>query len=558
MTIEESDPSQVVAMKIMYVSDYFRDLGSEMDELKEQVANEKDVTSRAKLTTQLQLKIARMAKTYQVAVFIYNTFRSIPYLSDRLKKAKKYFYKGEFLKMDEILDADAARIDAKYEKDPVILQTISYEMVVKGLFHRSLSDNTVAEESLRRYLSFAFKTSQNVHTTFEWATFLMMHAKKHDQAFPLFDIAYTLAETLDDEYRRFYQAQCLCSKSEIEKSKHNTEQAILFASQALNLYTELAEQNPAEYASRKIDLLTIIGDYHMSDNRPDIAVVVYEEAAKLRRPLVLTDDHDSSASLVALLDKQAIAHSAIGEYQTAFDLFEESLRLQKASAFSDDNDTMFGTRADTLSNMADTYMAVKDYEEALRCAKEAFELYKKGGDMKPSELLPGSLRLVGKISRLYSLLGDTDTAFDYLSVSLKFFSGLDQEMWKEEQLSKAMADNTYELAFIYYKDKSYDNYFSTLGMVIEAYNCLASIYRDEKKYCIKLGVLFRDVALYHQKISGKLKPMIFAAKRAFEFLDKENRNAEAEQAYQDVLQIRKEYPELPQQNTNKKKKPHTR
>jgi tetratricopeptide (TPR) repeat protein len=545
-TKNSTDPSHAVVLQILFKSDYLHSIEEKCEALRTQIADEKDVATRVQLNGQLQFHRVHISKLFIIVTNIYDTFRTIPFESKRLKQAKKCFYASKFTEMDELLDPDETRADSRREKDPLKLQAISYEMIIKGLYHYTFLENNKWIEPVRRFLSSAFKTSQNAHTAFEWATYLSRTDKKN-QALPLFDTAYTLAEALEEEYRFLYQAKCLWAKSEIEALKHNYAQAIPYASQALHLYTELAEQNAAEYRPRKVELLTTLGDYQMSANNPAVALIVFEEAVKIRRPLVLLDNYDSAVNLATLLDKQAAAHTAVGEYQAAFELYEESLRIKASDAFAK-YESILEMKAATLCGMTDTYIAVKDYDAALRCANEALDIYRNGNDIDLSAPvpIPGTVKVLGKLSEINAFLGHLDDAIEQKQWVLSFLTSLAPGMIENEVLMSSVAENMYSLATLYYKSELYEDYLSLVGDTLKVFGHLNVVFPKEKKYLLKIGVLYRDVALYHQKITHNLKPMMFAVARTCEILAKEERDPEAERAYQDALWIQREYPSIPQ------------
>jgi tetratricopeptide (TPR) repeat protein len=539
--IDLSESSHAVALHIAYRSAFFRGLEEKYETLKEQMKDEKEREDQMKTNVQVRFLGDRMAKLVLMTANIHDTFRTIPFVSERLKMARALFYKGKFPELDEFLDFDQICAHGQREDQPDERQAFSYELIIKALYHHTFNETTDWIEAVRKFLSAAVELSDNVHTSFEWGDFLTK-VKESEPALEALDRAYKQAGKMkEEEYRLLYQAKCLASKGIAEGERGDYAKAAKYASQALALYTELAELDPVKYRSCMVDMLITVGDYHMSANNPSVAVVVYEEAIKIRRPLVLLDDYDTSLSLALLLDKQAAVHTALGEYKAAFELYEESLRIHDTDAFADRNE-MLEMKANTIFHMVETYVAVKDYESALRCTKEAMDIYHKVDNIDISSPMLPSVKVMRRRSEIHELTGQWEEAVEEKEMVMMFITMLAPSFLENEEWMKDVAETTYSVAKLHLKCKNKKEYFTTLVRAFDFFGHLDAVFNKEE-YKLRIACIIGDIAYYHETISRHRKPMRYAANKAFGLLSEMERDEEAERIYQDVQRIIRDYPE---------------
>ncbi|MDR1331539.1 MAG: tetratricopeptide repeat protein, partial [Tannerella sp.] len=340
--MNEKGPSHIVVNRILERSVYCNDIMDTAISLKEQIEQTQDENALLELNKKLQLLIDRQLKLKEYTISLHETFRTIPHRSERLQRASEHFYRGEFPEMDQALDDVAIfeeidRLEEDFYKETdeerkeklrIRLRRRSYELIVKALYRYTFVENPEWYKDVYRLLEKARDASFNVHTLYELAAYLRL-TDELDWAFELLDDASVMADDLEGEACKLYKAKSFWAMGAIASKRKDYPKNIEHTGKALTLYTELSEQDPAEYREEVANMMSIIGDSHgLSDNFP-VALLIFEEVAKIRRELSLLHGNPEYAlHLADTLDKLAIVHTRLDENREAVECLEEALRIK--------------------------------------------------------------------------------------------------------------------------------------------------------------------------------------------------------------------------------------
>ncbi|MDR1223990.1 MAG: tetratricopeptide repeat protein [Tannerella sp.] len=544
---DRTEPSRTVVDRIMEKSEYCNRIMDTAIELKEKIEDTQDEETLLKLNSELQLQMNRMLKLKEYAFNIHETFRTIPHSSKRLQQAEEYFYQGKFREMDEALDQAEICAEIEILEDDLLsedeerqkkanarLECRSYELIIKALYRYTFIENPEWYEDVYNLLEAAHDASCNVHALFELAAYLMT-TEEQKWAIELLDDAYIMAQDLNEEDCHLYEAKCLWARGIIARREQNLPESIEHAGKALKIYTRLTEKNPAEYRPRMADMLTIMGDNHTFSKNYPTALVVFEEAVKIRRELALHGSEEDALSLARTLDKLAVVHICLGEYGDAIRHFEEALRIE------DDHleynlYMVLSAKANTLYNLSIALFQAKEHDRAIRRAKEELDIRREVQDTDPFGQLPLMARTRNVLANIYLDLHRSEDAIREREKIVKLYKTLAKhspEAWLG-YLGEALnyASN------LYFSMKSYGKYFLSMKEALEVFRKLAVTAPAE--YLPTVGCLLGNVCYYYEKVSPDRKKSLEAAREAFQILSSIERDEATEIVYAKTKEILEE------------------
>jgi tetratricopeptide (TPR) repeat protein len=533
----------------MEKSEYCNRIMDACNEMKRKIEQTRDEETLLKLNGELQLELTRMLKLKEYALDIHETFRTLPRSSKRLQQAEEYFYQGKFREMDETLDDTEIRAEIEVlEKDEFSedeerkkkanagLECRSYELLIKALYRYTFVENPEWYEDVYNLLVDARETSFNVHTLFELAAYLMT-TDEQEWAIELLNDAYVIAQDLNEEDCHLYEAKCLWARGIIAKRAGNVPEAIEHAGNALKIYTLLTEKNPTEYRPRMADMLTVMGDYHTYSKNFPTALVVFEEAMKIRRELALHGTEENALSVAHALDKLAVVHICLGELEDAVSRLEDALRIQddhlEYNLYS-----VLTSKADTLHNLSIALHHAEKYDEAIRRIKEELEARKEVQDTDPFGQLPHMAEARNILANVYLNLQRPEDAIREREKVVKLYKILAKHTPETWLCNLGEALN--HCSNLHFRMKSYGKFFLSMKEALEVFRRLAD--DDPKEYLLTVGCLLGNVCHYYDQISPDRKKMLEAARESFQILSSIERGETGEAVYAKVKEILGENP----------------
>ena len=219
-------------------------------------------------------------------------FNRIEINTDRLRRAKEFFDKGEFdearavLEMElEQMQDEQARLLAKREEYETgtlpKLKSNSEEFFILAMSTRSHYANPNWFADSCEYFERSIKSDANQENVFGYAVFLQNH-NKFTEAERYYQ---QLLTGLVSEMPRFMKAMTLNNLAVLHKAKNEYGPALKEYEEALTIHRRLAEANPAAYLPYVATTLNNLAILHSDKNEYESALGEYEEALAIRREL---------------------------------------------------------------------------------------------------------------------------------------------------------------------------------------------------------------------------------------------------------------------------------
>jgi tetratricopeptide (TPR) repeat protein len=544
-SVDRTAPSDIVVSQIFDISEYCTGFWDSLNDLKKKIEHTHDEKILLELNNKMRLYMKQLSKLKECMEYIHETFRTIPLRSKRLQEAEAYFYQGKFREMDEVLDTSKIREgieqlkedrfseDEDREKEVrFLLECKSYEMIVKALFHYTFIENPHWYEEVFDLLKEAEDISVNIHAMYELACYLK-DTEERDWAFQLLRDASDIYEEDESEACRLYRAKCFWAMGILSKNKNDHSAAVEYFGQAVKIYSDLSETNPAEYRSRTANMLVLLGTHHAAylQNFP-VALVVFEEAVKIRREQALHGNWERHMNLANVLVHLANVHGCMKEYGEAVALYEEALRIQENNI--DQNIYMIlEEKANTLQNLAEVYAAAGEYEKAIRKAEEELQARKEVQDVDPFGQLPRMAGTRKLMSDLYLSMKRSNEAIREKEKEVKLYKTLVKHLPNEYLLSLGEALNT--ASNLYHHEKLYGKYFLTTMEAVELFRKLAET--DPDNYRVTVAYLLGNVCHYYEHTSPNKKKAFEYARETYEILSTIERDETGEILYNVVKRI---------------------
>ena len=542
---DTTEPSDALVEQVLERSAYFNDFIESLPDLKEKIERTKDNKALLRLNKKMTLTLKKCEKLKECTWHLLDLFKTIPLLSERLEKAGKCFYQGKFLEIDEALDAEEIRaeIQALEEERPLasgerkedietLLEYRSYELVVKALHSYTLIENEQWHESVYNLLQDAYDASYNVISYYEFGYYLSL-TDEHEWATDVLMDAHVAAR--EDEAYSLYDAKCLWAMGLAAKRAKDYKLAAEHTGKALKIYTRLAGKNPVEYSPRMSNMLVVMGNDHVFMNNFSVALVVFEEALRIRREFPARGSaYEHAMNIANVLDKLAYVHISLKEYPEAISRLEESLRIQD-SVMEDNVYQTLESKADTLHLLMGAHLAAGEFDKALRQGNEEVKVRERVREIDPFGQL-------ARIAEVRALLGDLYARFnrvDNITVErekvVKLYKILAEHFPKDNWLP-VLGEKLNHCSNLYFHRKMYGKYFRTMEEAMKVFRELALVDPDE--YLATVGCLLANYCHYYSEIAPDKKKAREAANEAYEILEATvDRSDVAEFAYNKMKEI---------------------
>ena len=265
-------------------------------------------------------------------------FDRIEINTDRLRRAKEHFEKGEIAAARAVFDSEREQMQdendrlvkekERYEKDvQPKLQHSSDEYYLSALMERAAYDNPNWLEATCDYFQRsinAFATEANI---FQYAHFLQNH-NRFDQAESFYQKC--LDEFVNgDESKR---ATTLNNLAVLHSDKNELATAEPEYIEALAIRRKLAAVNPASYLPNVATTLNNLAILHNAKNELASAESEYAEALEIRRKLASVNPASYLPHVAMTLNNLAILHRAKNELAMAESEYAEALQIRRKLA----------------------------------------------------------------------------------------------------------------------------------------------------------------------------------------------------------------------------------
>ncbi|PZV14524.1 MAG: hypothetical protein DCF20_12820 [Pseudanabaena sp.] len=299
---------------------------------------------RLKLAEKLQ-DLKEQLEEFKGNVFkLYETFTKIEINTERLRQAKAHFDKGEFREADAVLKAEEMTedLDKLIERERQLdrqrdnvrgsREQIANEFLIKARLWATFYDQPNRLEQTCEYFEESLRAARTCENLLEYAYFLREHFKLN-------------------------QAEQLCQE-------------------ALQIYRELAKQNPVIFLPYVAGTLNNLAVLHSNTNAMAIALSEYTEALEIRRELAKQNPATFLPDVAMTLNNLAVLHRNTNEMAIALSEYTEALEIRRELA-KQNPATFLPDVAMTLNNLAilhsdtnETTLAISEYQEALQICQD--------------------------------------------------------------------------------------------------------------------------------------------------------------------------------------------
>ncbi len=292
--IQGVDNSTVNVTKILAKSYEYNDL---LDRLKEKqeffdLIPEKNTERRIKLSAEIN-QLTDIIKQFKRDVLaLAETFDKIEINTDRLRRAKEFFDKGDIGEARAVLETELEQMqdeqarllkkDEEYKTDtlPKLINN-SEEFYLLAMATQADYANPNRFEDTCKYFETSIKSYAGKDNVFEYAYFLYAHnqlgkAEEFYQKY-LNDFASDISTA--------ERATTLNNLAILHRNQNNFDEALKEYEEALQIYRNLAETNPQTYLPYVATTLNNLANLHSDQNNFDEALNEYEEALDIRRNL---------------------------------------------------------------------------------------------------------------------------------------------------------------------------------------------------------------------------------------------------------------------------------
>ena len=185
--------------------------------------------------------------------------------------------------------------------------------------------------------------------------------------------------------------------------------ALKATEEAVQLYRQLAEQNPTAFLPDLALSLNNLGVRYNALGRREEALTVTEEAVSIRRVLAEKNPDAFNPGLAGSLNNLGAFYDALGRREEALTVTEEAVSIRRVLA--EKNPEAFNPDlAGSLNNLGIRYNALGRREEALTVTEEATDIYRVLAENNPDAFNPDLAMSLNNLGAFYDALGRREEA----------------------------------------------------------------------------------------------------------------------------------------------------
>jgi tetratricopeptide (TPR) repeat protein len=317
-------------------------------------------TERADLRLKQSAKLEELRKkleNFKAEVFrLHELFTRIPINTERLRRAKEHFDKGEFREADAVLKAEEIERDVDRLKLEQAAAKDKLAAIEQSLADRANEFLLKAQLSLVTPLAEGEDRFQRTEGYFTQAL-----------------AAARMAEVLH-AYASFLQEHNAFSKAEP------------LYQEALQQLRSFAEAEPKVFLQYVATALNNLAILHSQMQDSGHALKEFEEALKIRRSLAGTEPTAFLPDVAGTLNNLAVLHEITKDYEQALKEYEEALMLYRSFAEAEP-EAFLPYVAATMNNLAMLYKTKQDYDPALKKYEEALKIRRSLAETEPEAFL---------------------------------------------------------------------------------------------------------------------------------------------------------------------------
>jgi len=421
--------------------------------------------------------LKQQLEDFKADVFrLYELFTRIPINTERLRRAKEHFNKGEFREADAVLKAK--EINAEVTQLQAEKKTATDRLAA---IDQSLADR--ANEFL-------------IKARIALLSPLAEGSSRFEMAEGWFEQALATARIAEVLYR---YAFFLCAHNAFRRAEP-------LYQETLKKYRHLAKAEPKEFIPRVADTLNNLANLHSDTQAFGPAMKEYEEALKLYRGLAEAKPKASLSRVAAILNNLAILHSDTQAYGPARKEYEEALKLYRG--FAQVEPKAFLPRvALILNNLGELHRAINDYSPALAKYEEALKLYRGFTQAKPKVFLPEMAAILNNLAILHQANQEDEPALKKYEEALKIRRGLAEA--DPKAFLPDVADTLNNLAILHSKTHEYGPARKEYEEALKLYRSLAQA--EPKAFLPYLATILVNLSIFYlEDVPDKAKSVAYA------------------------------------------------
>ena len=491
------------------------------EELLAGIAPEK-TSLRLKQSAKLE-ELRKQLADFKVQVFrIYEQITRIPINTERLRRAKAHFEKGEFREADAVLkaeeierDVDRLKLEQTAAKDK--LAAIEQDLADRAnefLLKAQLSLVTPLAEGEDRYLrtegyfTQALAAARTAEVLHAYAVFLYQ-INAFSKAEPLYQEALQqLRRNAETEPKAFFPnvANTLNNLANLYCQTNAFGLALTAYQEALKTYRSLAEVNSEAFLPNVANTLNNLANLHSDTQDYGPALKEYEEALKLYRSLAEAEPKAFLPYVAQTLNNLAILHADTQAYGPALKEYEEALKIRRSLAEAEPK-AFLKDVAQTLNNLANLHYQTQAYGPALKEYEEALKLYRSLAEAEPKVFLKYVAATLNNLANLHYQTQAYGPALKEFEEALKLYRSLAEAEPKAFLKDVAMTLNN--LAALHYQTQAYGPALKEFEEALKIMRSLAEA--EPKAFLPKLATTLINLSIFHlQAVPDKAKSVAYA------------------------------------------------
>ena len=482
--------------------------------------------------------------------------------TERLRRAREFFEKGEFSRARAILETEVdamrdeqARLLIKreeYESETLPkLKNNSEEFLVLALSTQADHAKANRYEAAREYFERSIESNANESNVFYYAYFLAKHKQfaaaekyyrryldefpdrispdekamilnnlanlhtnlnRYDEAAAEFEEALRIYRNLNEAEPDDYLpdvAMSLNNLAVLHKSRHEFEKALPAYDEALRIYSDLNEAASGAYLPDLARTLNNLANLYKDQYKYDDALREYTEALRIYRALEEANPQAHLPSVAVSLNNLAVLHKNQNRYEEAASEYSEALRIYRGLAAADPH-IYLPSVAGTLVNLANLHQAEDKREAALKEYDEALKFYRDLAAVNPDAYQPYVAATLNNLAVLHKTGKEYDAAAPEFEESVRLYRAL-AESDPEAYLSYA-AGALNNLATLYHEECKYAE---ALRKYEETLKIRRDLYRQAPDAAAPdLAMTLINLAMFYQAPTPEREKSIEYAKEA--------------------------------------------
>ena len=377
INVQGNENTNVNINQLLGKSYEYQDLLERLNEQQElfDLTPENNTEKRLKISGKINELNSLIEQFKQDVLSLAATFEKIEINTERLKRAKDFFDKGEIgearavleIELEQMRDEQKHLLAKRDEFETEILPKLlnnSEEFYVLAMAAQVNFDNPNRFVEVSDYFERSIQSHATQYNLFNYALFLQEHNK------------FPKAQQYYEQYlRRFTPtlsssevAMTLNNLAVLHKNLNEYEKALKEYDEALEIYRNLAETNPQSYLPYAAGTLNNLANLHKNLKEYEKALKEYNEALEIRRQLAETNPQSYLPDVAMTLNNLANLHSDQKEYEKALKEYNEALEIGRQLAETNPQSYLPDV-ASTLINLAIYYLNdVPDREKSIEYA----------------------------------------------------------------------------------------------------------------------------------------------------------------------------------------------